>query len=275
MHAIRIGYRLVLLSLVVSTGSIFTALFQRGSLPPTGLQSCVTRWWHRNIARSLGVKVHVHGTPRRQATLFVSNHVSPFDITALGSVLPVRFLSKAEVRRWPLLGWLATRAGTLYIERGGLQAASSANQAMATALSMNHNVVLFAEGTTTDGTLRKFHSRLIQSAVDSGSHVQPVAIRYPCPEGRKVHEAALLVDDMSFAESARRLISAKQLEVEIYFAEAVCAANKSRDELARYAENAVRRKIERAPEDDTKTEAINGSDQIFPRKTRTTQNMSD
>lgn len=254
MHAIRIGYRLALLSLVVSTGSIFTALFQRGSQPPTGMQSSVTRWWHRNIARSLGVKVRVHGTPRRQATLFVSNHVSPFDITALGSVLPVRFLSKAEVRRWPLLGWLATRAGTLYIERGGLQAASNANQAMAAALSMNHNVVLFAEGTTTDGTLRKFHSRLIQSAVDSGSHVQPVAIRYPCAEGRKVHEAALFVDDMSLAESARRLISSKQLEVEIYFAEAVCAANKSRDELAQYAENAVRRKIECSPDDETKAD---------------------
>ena len=252
MHTIRIGYRLVLLSLVVSTGSIFTALFQRGTLPPTGLQSHVTRWWHRSIARSLGVKVRVYGTPRKQATLFISNHISPFDITALGSVLPVRFLSKAEVRSWPLLGWLATRAGTLYIARGGKQAAGDANRAMAEALATKHNVLLFAEGTTTDGHVRKFHSRLIQSAVDSSSHVQPIAIRYPCPEGRKVHEAALFIDDMSFPESARRLVTARQLEVELYFAEAISAANKSRDELARYAENEVRRIVENPPYNRTK-----------------------
>lgn len=244
MHRVRIGYRLLLLSFVITTGSLFTALFQRGTLPPTGLRSYVTRWWHRNIANSLDVTLRVYGTPRKQATLFVSNHVSPFDITALGSVLPVRFLSKAEVKSWPLLGWLATRAGTLYIERGGRQAADKANKAMADALSAKHNVMLFAEGTITDGNVRKFHSRLLQSAVDSGSHVQPVAIRYPCPEGNSVHSAVRRYGKTDFTKSAKRLISARQLVVEIYFAEAVSAENKSRDELARYAETEVRKLIE-------------------------------
>ena len=262
MHKIRIGYRLVLLSLVVSTGSIFTALFQRGSLPPTGLQSHVTRWWHRNIARSLNVKVHVYGTPREQATLFVSNHISPFDITALGSVLPVRFLSKAEVRNWPLMGWLATRAGTLYIARGGKQAASDANRAMAEALAEKHNVLLFAEGTITDGHVKRFHSRLIQSAVDTGCHVQPVAVRYPCPEGNRVHSAVLTTGNMSFVESAKRLIGAKQLQVEIYFAEAVSAADQSRDELARYAEKEVRRIVEDPPENRTKADLTSDLEHI-------------
>lgn len=248
MHRIRISYRLVLLSLVVTTGSIFTLFFQRGTLPPKGLQGHVTRWWHRNIANSLDVKISVYGTPRQEATLFISNHVSPFDITALGSVLPVRFLSKVEVKRWPLLGWLATRAGTLYIPRGGRLAASNANKAMAEALAEGHNVMLFAEGTITDGRVRRFHSRLMQSAVDSSSYVQPVAIRYPCPEGNRVHSDALMTDDMSFADAAKRLISSRQLEVELFFAEAVSAANKSRDDLARYAESAVRRLIESSPD---------------------------
>lgn len=247
MHKIRIGYRLILLSLVISAGSVFTLLFQRGTLPPSGIQSSVTRWWHRNIAKSIGVKVHVYGIPRKQATLFVSNHISLFDINALGSVLPLRFLSKAEVKKWPLLGWLATRAGTLYIPRGGRQAAYNANKAMAEALSSDHNVVLFAEGTTTDGNVKKFHSRLLQSAVDSGCHVQPVAIRYPCPEGNKVHPAARVLDGMTFTEAARRLIGAEKLQVEIYFAEAIIAEDKSRDELARYAENEVRRLVEPSP----------------------------
>lgn len=251
MHRVRIAYRLLLLSFVITTGSLFTALFQRGTLPPTGLQSNVTRWWHRNIANSLDVTIRVYGTPREEATLFVSNHISPFDITALGSVLPVRFLSKAEVKSWPLLGWLATRAGTLYIERGGRQAANKANQAMAEALSANHNVMLFAEGTTTDGNVRKFHSRLFQSAVDSNSHVQPVAIRYPCPEGNTVHSAVRRHHKKDFGESAKRLIAARQLVVELHFAEAMSAEKKSRDDLARYAETEVRKLIESQQPADT------------------------
>jgi len=244
MSKIRIGYRLVLLSLVISTGSILTVLFQRGTLPPKGIQSYITRWWHRSVAKSLGIPVRVYGTPRKEATLFISNHVSTFDIAALGSVLPVRFLSKIEVKNWPLMGWLATRAGTLYIERGGREAAIKTNKLMAEALSLKHNVVLFAEGTTTDGNVKKFHSRLMQSAVDSGAYIQPVAIRYPDPGGSLVHPAALHIDDMSFSDSTRRMLSAPQLEVEIYFGEAVSAENRSRDELARHAEAEVRRLLD-------------------------------
>lgn len=244
MSKIRIGYRLALLGLVVSTGTVLTVLFQRGTLPPRGIQSWITRWWHRGVAKSLGVPVRVYGMPRAEATLFVSNHISSFDIPALGSVLPARFLSKIEVKSWPLMGWLATRAGTLYIERGGREAAAKTNEVMAAALSSKHNVVLFAEGTTTDGNLRKFHSRLMQSAVDSGAHVQPVAMRYPDPDGGIVHPAALFLDDMSFADSTRRMLAARQLEVEVHFGAPVSAANMTRDELARYAEAEVRRLLD-------------------------------
>ena len=244
MSKIRIGYRLAMLGIVVSTGTILTVLFQRGTLPPKGLQSWITRWWHRGIAKSLGVPVRVYGTPRSEATLFVSNHISSFDIPALGSVLPARFLSKIEVKSWPLMGWLATRAGTLYIERGGREAAANTNKVMAEALSLRHNVVLFAEGTTTDGNPKRFHSRLIQSAVDSNAWVQPVAIRYPDPDGNRVHPAALFMDDMSFKDSTRRMLSARQLEVEVHFGEPVSARNNTRDELARFSEAEVRRLLD-------------------------------
>ena len=247
MHRILIGYRLLLLSLVLSTGSILTVLFQRGTMPPKGIQSLITRWWHRSITKSLGIPVRVYGTPRKEATLFVSNHVSSFDIVALGSVLPVHFLSMAEVQHWPILGWLATRAGTLYIQRGGREAAVHANKAIAEALSMNHNVMLFPEGTTTDGNVKKFHGRLMQSAVDSGAYIQPVAIRYPDPGGKKAHPDVHYVDGMSFMDLSKRILAARQLVVEIYFLEGVCAKNNSRDELARYAENEVCKKLESLP----------------------------
>jgi len=247
MHRILIGYRLLLLSLVLSTGSILTVLFQRGTMPPKGIQSLITRWWHRSITKSLGIPVRVYGTPRKEATLFVSNHVSSFDIVALGSVLPVHFLSKAEVQHWPILGWLATRAGTLYIQRGGREAAVSANKAIAEALSMNHNVMLFPEGTTTDGNVKKFHGRLMQSAVDSGAYIQPVAIRYPDPGGKKAHPDVHYVDGMSFMDLSKRILAARQLVVEIYFGEAVSAENKNRYELAKYTEAEVRKILDSLP----------------------------
>ena len=139
---------------------------------------------------------------------------------------------------------MATRAGTLYIERGGREAATNTNRIMAEALSSKHNVVLFAEGTTTDGNVKRFHSRLLQSAVDSNAWVQPVAIRYPDPDGNIVHPAALFIGDTSFKESAKRMLAARQLEVEIYFGEPVSANNKTRDELARLSEAEVRRLLE-------------------------------
>ena len=102
----------------------------------------------------------------------------------------------------------------------------------------------FDEGTVTDGNVKRFHSRLLQSAVDAGAWVQPVAIRYPDPDGGLVHPAALFIDDSSLKELAGRMLAARQMEVEIYFGEAVSAADKSRDELARYAEAEVRRLLE-------------------------------
>jgi 1-acyl-sn-glycerol-3-phosphate acyltransferase len=115
---------------------------------------------------------------------------------------------------------------------------------MVEALSSKHNVVLFAEGTTTDGHLKRFHSRLIQSAVDSNAYVQQVAIRYPDPDGSRIHPAALFINDMSFKDSTKRMLAARQLEVEIYFGEPMSAENKTRDELVRYAETEVRRLLD-------------------------------
>ncbi len=250
MSALRIFYRGLLLTTVVLSGSLITLLVQRGVMPPGSLQAGFTCWWHRRVADALGIRVHIRGTPNPHGTLFIGNHVSWFDIAAIGGRLPVHFLSKAEVQRWPLLGWLATRAGTLYIERGGRAAASEAIAAMTGVLKRNHHVLLFPEGTTTDGSVKKFHSRLIQSAVEAGCDIQPVAIRYPRPnlhgpdvidnDAGPTHPAVLFTDDTGFAESALSVMSARGITVEVTFLDPVASAGRRRDELAAHAENAIR-----------------------------------
>lgn len=250
MQLARIVYRGTLLLLVITTGSLLTVIFQRGTMPRRGLASRITRWWHNRVIRVLGIQLRVFGTPSNTATLFVANHLSWLDIHVIGSQLPVRFLSKAEVSRWPIFGWLASRAGTLYIPRGGKAAAAEANRLMQAALRDDHHVVLFPESTTSDGNIRRFHSRLMQSAIDAQCQVQPVAIRYPhspiendgSPDHNhsKVHPSVLYIGDTSFTQSAKNVVMADGITAELHFLEPIDTCNKTRDELARYAETRVK-----------------------------------
>jgi len=143
----------------------------------------------------------------------------------------------------PIIGWLATRAGTLYIKRGSKTAAKNAIKLMSNTL-IDQNIVLFAEGTTKDGSHIRFHSRLMQSAIDAGCKVQPVAVRYPSSSGHGTHEAALFTGNTTTGQSFLKILSTSTLVAELHFLEPVTATGMSRDELAKYAENKVRSVIE-------------------------------
>lgn len=144
------------------------------------------------------------------------------------------------------MGWLASRAGTLYIPRGGRTAAEQAISTMADALQNQHHVVLFAEGTTTNGEVKRFHSRLIQSAIDAQCNIQPIAIRYPSVSGNRVHPSAPFIGDMTMGQSLSQYLAAKDMVTELHFLEPIQVTGRTRDELASYAENKVRAVIEHA-----------------------------
>ena len=247
MGLVRIFYRGAFLVLLISAGGLLTLLFQRGTMPRDGLSSKITCWWHRTVIRILGIELRVYGTPSDSATLFAANHLSWLDIHVIGSQLPARFLSRAEVRHWPVFGWLASRAGTLYIPRGSKNASAQANEVMHAALRNDHHVVLFPESTTSDGNIRRFHGRLMQSAINAECMVQPIAIRYP-HTSKAVHDAVLYTGDMSFMQSAKNVMAARGITAELHFLEAVNACDKTRDELARYAEVKVKSLFENSPQ---------------------------
>ena len=123
------------------------------------------------------------GQFRPAATLLVANHVSWLDIAAMHAVCPqARFVSKADVRRWPLLGWLIGAAGTLFIERERKRDALRVVHQMAEALAAGDMVAVFPEGTTGDGrALLPFHANLLQAAIATETPVQPVALRFTEP----------------------------------------------------------------------------------------------
>jgi len=242
MTALRIAFRFVVLIIVMLFGLLMAILFLRKTMSPAGTAARITRFWHRQICRTFNIDVSVHGQVPDTSMLLVANHISWFDITAIGSVISARYLSKYEVVGWPVIGWLAKKAGTLFIKRGTSQSAIQSMEKMAEALNNGDHVVLFPEGTTTDGhSVRKFHARLFQSAIDSNKMIQPVVIRYPHEKG--VHPKAPFVNDITMYESAIGMLGEPHMKVEIHFLDAISTENKTRDELARHCEGLIKDKI--------------------------------
>jgi 1-acyl-sn-glycerol-3-phosphate acyltransferase len=165
-----------------------------------------------------------------EAVFLVANHISWLDIVALGAVVPANFVSKSDIRGWPVFGWMAAAGGTVFIPRGQNQARAVADQ-VATRLDSGCSVVVFAEGTTSNGRqVRRFYPRLFAAAIEAGAAVQPVAVRFPHAEG--VHPAAPFVDDDPFSSSLKRILEAPQIEVELVFCSVVAAAGRDRRGLA-------------------------------------------
>jgi len=163
-------WRYLSVVLLIAVGSIIAlAAFGRTS---QRFRAGVSSRWNSVVVRNLGVRLRVSGQtalPDRPV-LFVSNHISWLDIPVVSSARPVRFVSKDDVLGWPVMGWMAKRAGTLFLNRGSGRAAHRMAAALAEALQEGEHIVIFPEGTTTDGsTVLPFKPMLLQAAVDAGA----------------------------------------------------------------------------------------------------------
>ncbi|MCD5977516.1 Acyltransferase domain protein [Pseudomonas savastanoi pv. glycinea] len=196
-----------------------------------------SRWFMARLTAALPFRVTVSGELPRQPMLWVSNHVSWTDIPLLGMLAPLSFLSKAEVRTWPVAGWLALKAGTLFIRRGSGDSKLIQKQ-MGNHLQQNNALVIFPEGTTTDGTgLRTFHGRLMSSAIDSGVLLQPVAIHYS--RNGQPDPIAPFIGDDDLLSHLRRLFANEQGDVHIQLLTPIATEGKERAALAYEAQQAV------------------------------------
>lgn len=190
-------------------------------------------WWAAGVLRAAGVALRVSGTPRPGATLLVANHVSWLDIVALHAAVPhARFVSKADVLHWPLVGWLAAGAGTLFIERERKRDALRVVHQMAEALDAGDTVAVFPEGTTGDGrTLLPFHANLLQAAIATGTPVQPVVLRYSEP-GYDVSPTVTWLGATTLVHSIWHIAGARGLEVHVRALDARGSTHADRRALA-------------------------------------------
>lgn len=197
--------------------------------------------WSAGVCRIVGLDLKVIGAPPTTARpiLVVSNHVSWLDIHVIHSAQRVRFVAKSEVRRWPVIGWLAARTGTLFIDRRRRRHAASINRAIHDAFAAGDAVAVFPEGTTTEGTrVLRFHASLLQSAVDEGALVVPVALRYVNERG-EVDVTPSYVGDRTLLESLSAVVSARRLRAQLQFLRPIDAAGRTRRELAQLSHQAI------------------------------------
>ena len=188
--------RLALALVAVAAWTLLLAPFQWLFLrrPVLRRWSAGARWlphlYHRVTAPLIGARVHVNGTlARERPLLLLANHVSWLDIPVLSAVAPVSFVAKAEMHGWPVFGWLARAQRTVFVNRADRRGAGRQANALARRLADGDVMVLFAEGTTSDGTrVLPFNASLLGAAsalVREGTPVtvQPVALTYTRAQG--------------------------------------------------------------------------------------------
>jgi 1-acyl-sn-glycerol-3-phosphate acyltransferase len=192
-------------------------------LDESGRQRLI-QWWSTALLRHIGLQIRVNGQVQAGAGLLVANHVSWLDIAAIHSACPqARFVSKADVLKWPLVGFLVRGAGTLFIERERKRDAMRVVHEMAAAMQRGDLVAVFPEGTTGEG------ARALPFVVEA--LVQPVVLRFTAPD-EAFATATQFVGETTLVQSIWRIACARGLGVDVSFLPAQASAHLDRRALA-------------------------------------------
>ncbi|AKU13710.1 1-acyl-sn-glycerol-3-phosphate acyltransferase [Azoarcus sp. CIB] len=198
------------------------------------------RRWSQKLLAILGVELRVAGQAIQPGCMLVANHISWLDIFVINALAPSAFVSKAEVRGWPLIGCLAARNETVFLRRGSRGHAKIINAEIAARLDAGRNVAVFPEGTTTDGShVLHFHAALLQPAIECGHAIQPVALSYHAPDGT-FSRAPAYDGDVSLGQSLAAIIAEPRFIARVVVIDPLSTTkDTSRREIARRAHDAI------------------------------------
>jgi 1-acyl-sn-glycerol-3-phosphate acyltransferase len=239
MRALRAAWRLVR-ALTHALGGWRTIVFEFPRLTGEERQQRVQDWSRRMLG-IMGIALRVVGTPPAHGpVLLVANHISWLDILVMHAARHCRFVSKSDVKRWPLIGALATGGGTLYIERESRRDAMRVVHHMADALRAGDILAVFPEGTTSDGVdLLPFHANLLQAAISASAPVQPVALSFIDAANGKTSFAASYVGDETLVGSVWRTLASPCLVAIVAYGEPQAAQSRDRRRWAADLREAV------------------------------------
>jgi 1-acyl-sn-glycerol-3-phosphate acyltransferase len=233
---VRVGRLVAVFALLLAGGALLPVL----PLLTARGRSAAGRRWARALLRGLGVRLVVRGRRPVRRALLVSNHVSWLDILVMLAVAPCRMLAKREVRNWPVIGWLAAAAGTVFIDRSRPKRLPRTVAEVGAALRAGAVVAVFPEGTTWCGSAAgRFRPAMFQAAIDARAVVVPVRLTFRLSDGESTSIAAFLGEDTLWA-SVRRVLRVRGLVITATAAPALHPdVTATRGTLARVAESAV------------------------------------
>lgn len=201
------------------------------------------RWWSIMLLRIFGLRSVRFGQPLADPVLFVANHTSWIDIVLLHSQRAVCFVAKAEIARWPLVGWLAASGGTIFHRRGSNHSLAAVMQVMVERLRAGRSVAVFPEGGTGhDGVLKVFHARIFQAALDAEAPLQPVALRF-ARDGKRIVDAGFREHE-SFLANFLRLLGSVPMDAEVHFLQPVPATPDARRKMAELSRERIAAALE-------------------------------
>jgi 1-acyl-sn-glycerol-3-phosphate acyltransferase len=202
-----------------------------------------THAWACGMLAALGVRLDAEPLDIAPGSLVVANHVSWLDALALRALLDATFVAKAEVRRWPVLGWLLERNGTLFIERRPCRGLLRVNAQVAARLARGESIAAFPESTSTHGTgVLPFKPALFEPALRGGHPVRALALAY-CDENGKRSAAVAFVGDTTLGQSLWAVAAQSGLVVKIRDCSPPDMTGYDRKQAARTAHAAVQSKV--------------------------------
>lgn len=214
-------------------------------------QQAVIRRWSAGLLRIFRVRLDVlesGGTrdppgPGRYALppscMVVANHISWLDIFVINAMQPCHFVAKSEIRDWPLLGYLSSRAGTIFLARGSARDVRATFKRLVARLGAGEQVAFFPEGTTAaQGTLLPFHANLFQAAIEAGVPLQPLALRYLDVNGQ-LCSAVDFTGDTTFSQSLLNILRGPALLAQILVLPGVPVSGAARRDLALVARGSI------------------------------------
>ncbi|MCO5356028.1 lysophospholipid acyltransferase family protein [Acidovorax kalamii] len=217
MKSLRASWRLLRLLGHIVKGLVIVAL-RFPALSPDQQHARVQAWSLELLAHA-GIRLRILGQPPVAGpVMLVANHISWLDIPVMHAARHCRFVSKSDVQGWPLIGTLATAAGTLYIERSSRRDALRMVRSMQEALERGEVLAVFPEGTTGDGReMLPFHANLLQAAVAAQAPVQPVGLRFADQATGATSFAPSYIGDETLVGSIWRTLSAPPIEAVVHY----------------------------------------------------------
>jgi 1-acyl-sn-glycerol-3-phosphate acyltransferase len=225
----RITYRLLAMIIWTFVVVLMTVPFRLAGKRGLKGNSAVTRLWIRGAARIVNLKFKVHGRRPTTGALIVSNHLSYVDGIAEGGLVKLRWATRSDIARWPVVGLVVASSGTMWVDRTTKSAAKRTLDEFKVTLESGLCLLVWPEGTSSDGNsgVLPFKSTAFEAAVATGCPIYPMLIKYKEPE-------VAWYADMYFVPHFIKMLSLKGMTADIYILDAISPEGRTRKDLAEY-----------------------------------------